>query len=189
MAMPRTHPVQGDWTLEDWRQLPDDGKRYEIIDGVLYVTSSPRAPHQEAVGRLLLILSPFLEETRAGHPWLSPAEVAFTQRRVVQPDVFVTPLVEGRRPRRWEEIRRLVLAVEVLSPSTAARDRTIKRRLYQEHADEYWIVDLDARHIERWHPGDQEPSIQRDELAWQPTGADRALTLDLPAFFWKVLDD
>jgi Uma2 family endonuclease len=78
--------------------------------------------------------------------------------------------------------------VEVLSPSTAARDQEEKRRLYQQHADEYWIVDLDARVIERWRPREERPVVLDTELMWQPDGADAPLTLDLPAYFREVLD-
>jgi len=188
MAMPRTQPLPGEWTVEDWRQLPDDGQRYEVIDGVLYVTPAPRARHQEAVRRLVTMLSRYLEGEPAGHVMLSPAEIAFTSRRVVQPDVFVAPLVGGRQPREWEEIRYLVLAIEVLSPSTASRDRTMKRRLYQQHADEYWIVDLDARLVERWRPEDTRPEVLDTVLEWRPAGAETPLTLALPSYFREVLE-
>lgn len=186
MAMPRTEPIQGEWTVEDWRQLPEDGQRYEVIDGVLVVTPAPRLLHQKA----LLVLSEHLRPVTRGSALLlwSPAEIAFTRKRVVQPDLFVAPLVDGREPRGWSAITRLLLAVEVLSPSTAARDRTLKRRLYQEHADEYWIVDLDARRVERWRPEDSRPEVLDVVLEWRPAGAGRALVLDLPEFFGEVLD-
>jgi len=186
MAMPQTHPLPGEWTLEDWRQLPDDGRRYEVIDGVLHVTPAPRLAHQRALGVLFERLLPVTRGI-ATLLW-SPAEIAFTPRRVVQPDLFVAPLVDGREPHAWPEIGCLLLTVEVLSPSTAARDRTLKRRLYQEHADEYWIVDLDARLIERWRPGDMRPEVLDAVLEWRPAGAGEPLVLDVPAFFREVLD-
>ena len=187
MAMPKTHPLPGEWTLEDWRQLPDDGQRYEVIDGVLYVTPAPPLLHQRALRKLYDALAP-LTRGVAALLW-SPAEIAFTPRRVVQPDLFVAPLVEGREPRAWPEIARLHLAVEVLSPSTASRDRSVKRRLYQEHADEYWIVDLDARLVERWRPEDTRPEILDATLDWQPAWAQTGLTLDLPQLFREILED
>jgi len=67
----------------------------------------------------------------------------------------------------------LVLAIEVLSPTTAATDRGVKRRLRQQHADEHWIVDLDARLLERRRPGDERPEILDDTLTWQPAGSTR----------------
>ena len=189
MVMPRTRPLPGEWTVAEWRELPADSNRYEVIDGVLYVTPAPRALHQEAVRQLVIVLSRYVAEVAVGHAMLSPAEIAFMPELVVQPDVFVAPRIAGRRPREWQEIRRLLLAVEVLSPSTASRDRTIKRRLYQQHADEYWIVDLDARLIERWRPEDARPEVLDASLEWRPAGADAPLMLDVRAFFREVWDE
>ena len=62
-----------------------------------------------------------------------------------------------------------LLAVEVLSPSTARADRTVKRRLYQRAGvPEYWIVDLEARLVERWRPADERPEVLTDTLTWRP---------------------
>jgi Uma2 family endonuclease len=109
----------------------------------------------------------------------------------VQPDLFVAPLTEGRRPRNWKEIRRLVLGIEVLSPSTARADRQVKRRRYQRHGvGEYWIVDLEARLVECWTPADQRPQILTERLDWRPLGeAGPELSIDLVQFFREALDD
>ena len=97
------------------------------------------------------------------------------------------PLVDSRRPRSWVEAGRLLLAVEVLSPSTARTDRQVKRRLYQrEGVPEYWIVDIDARIIERWRPADPRPEMLADSLVWQPEGANEPLEISLPEFFGMV---
>jgi Uma2 family endonuclease len=189
MAMPQTHPVQGKWTVEEMWRLPEDGSRYEVIDGVLYVTPSPSDDHQDAVGVLFRRIGEYLDRCPAGWVRMAPADVRFGSKRGVQPDVYVAPLVHGRRPHGWQEITHLLLAIEVLSPATAARDRGVKRRLYQRHSDEYWIVDLDARLIERWRAGDERPEILDGTLTWQPAGADSPLTADLPAFFREVCDE
>jgi len=190
MAMSHTMPAQGQWTVEEmWALLPDDGNRYEVIDGVLYVTPSPADRHQDALGALYARLRPFLERHPVAWVRFAPSDVIFSPGRGVQPDLYVAPLVAGRRPIRWQDRTRLLLAVEVLSPGTAARDRGVKRRLYQEHADEYWIVDLDSRIIERWRPGDERPQMLDAVLTWQPTGAGDPLTLDLPALFREVWDE
>jgi len=80
-----------------------------------------------------------------------------------------------------------VLAIEILSPATASRDRGAKRRLYS-HAGvaEYWIVDLDARLIERWRPGDVRPEILDDRLVWQ-VGDLPETTIEVPALFARAL--
>jgi Uma2 family endonuclease len=88
-----------------------------------------------------------------------------------------------------EGITTLLLAIEVLSPSTAPADRFVKRRRYQRHGiSEYWIVDLDSRLVERWRPGDERPEILHERLTWQPSESSPAFELDLAAFFAEILD-
>jgi Uma2 family endonuclease len=186
MAMPQITPAQGQWTVEDIRRLPDDGNRYEVIDGVLYVTPAPRLVHQDAVAALHRLLHAYIVGHPVGWALQAPADIVFGPQDGVQPDLFVAPLVELRRPASWKEITRLLLAVEILSPSTASRDRREKRRLYQRHAGEYWIVDLDARLIERWRPGDVRPEVLDETLEWQPAGATKPLVIELPAVFREV---
>jgi Uma2 family endonuclease len=170
-----------------WR-LPEDGNRYEVIDGILYVTPAPRPAHQVVLERLARRLFDHVERYVAGVQMRAPADIVFGPNRAVQPDLFVAPLVRGRRPETWQEITHLLLAVEVLSPGTAKRDRGVKRRLYQKHADEYWIVDLDARVFERWRPGHDRPEVLDTVLEWHPTGAGEPLVLGLPALFRETLD-
>jgi hypothetical protein len=88
------------WTVDDLEDLPDDGNRYEIIEGELFVTPAPSWTHQDAVLLLAEILRGYLERERVGHLVISPADVRFSRTRSVQPDLFVAPLVNGRRPRR-----------------------------------------------------------------------------------------
>ena len=166
MAMP-AQPTE--WTVEMVRALPDDGNRYEVIDGELYVTPAPSWTHQRAVLELAVLLRPYLREHFLGDVIISPADVLFGPRNMVEPDVFVVPLVEGAPPRAWEQVGRLLLAVEVLSPSTRHTDRGPKLDLYQRKGvPEYWIVDIDARLVERWRPRDDRPEVIANVLEWQP---------------------
>jgi Uma2 family endonuclease len=179
--------INAGWTVEQLATLPDDGKRYEIIDGELYVTPSPAYRHQYAVLELAAALQDYLKPLGAGVALAAPADVEFDRRTVVEPDVLVLPLFAGRRPHHFAEAGRLLLAVEVLSPGTAARDRGIKRELYQRQGvPEYWIVDLDARLIERWRPGDERPEIVCGRLEWLPGGVAEPFVLDVPAFFVEI---
>ena len=83
-----------------------------------------------------------------------------------------------------------LLAVEVLSPSTARSDRVVKRPLYrEERVPEYWIVDLDSRTIERSTPDEPRPELLDERLDWSPEGATEHLTIDLPAYFARALDE
>ena len=171
------------------RALPDDRKRYEVIDGELLVTPAPSLPHQRAVGGLLVRLSAYLRS----QPWavvlMSPADISFHEDMLVQPDLFVVPIGPDRRlPRHWSDVRALLLAIEVLSPSTARADRQAKRRLYQrEGVGEYWVVDPDALVVERWRPEDDRPEIVIGTLTWHPEPSTAPFELDLPAFFDHVL--
>ena len=80
-----------------------------------------------------------------------------------------------------------IIAIEVLSPSTARYDRITKRSRYQRSGvAEYWVVDMDARVIERWTPGDTRPEVLDATIEWQPAGTTEPLVIDLPAFFREV---
>ena len=185
MAMPATTR----WTAEMVRALPDDGNRYEVIDGELFVTPAPSWRHQDAVLAMATLLQPYVASHRIGRNIVSPADIAFDEVTLVQPDLFVTPLVGGRRPREWSEVKSLLLAVEVLSPRTARADRRVKLRLYQrQHVPEYWIVDVDAHLIERWRPADERPEILAEQLEWRPDPAYPPLIIDLPAYFRDVTE-
>jgi Uma2 family endonuclease len=177
------------WTVDDVHALPDDGKRYEVIDGELFVTAAPSWRHQEAALAIYALLRDYLRRERVGHALIAPADVIFSPRRAVQPDVFVVPLFHGRRPERFEDVGHLLVAIEVLSPSTARADRVAKRTLFRdEGVDEYWIVDLDSRVVERSTPDEPRPELLTEELVWEPTGAVMPLSIDLTAYFAGVID-
>jgi Uma2 family endonuclease len=178
------------WTVADRDELPDDGNRYEVIDGELFVTPAPAWRHQEAAVRLHRILSDYLAEQRVGHPFIAPADIVFSPHRGVQPDVFVVPLVGGKRPNHFDEVRRLLIAAEILSPSSARADRVVKRALFRsEGVAEYWVVDLESRTFERSTPEDPRVEVLADQLRWMPDGATVPLIIDVPAYFAGVLDD
>ncbi len=119
---------------------------------------------------------------------MAPGDIELDRFTLVQPDVFVLPLVNGRRPRTIEEIGHPLLFIEVLSPSTARYDRVVKRGRYQRAAIEYWIVDLEARLVERWVPDTDRPFIHTDTITWAPSGAP-PLDLALPPLFVDALGE
>jgi Uma2 family endonuclease len=178
------------WTADDLDSLPDDGNRYEVLDGELLVTPAPSLTHQEASLVLAHLLTDYLQRNRIGHAVVAPADVKFSPRRLVQPDVFVTPLAKGRRPRLFSDVGRLLLAVEVTSPSTARADRVKKRAAYRdEKVPEYWIIDVDAGTIERTTPADTRVEVLSEQITWLPEGATEPLVIDLTAYFRRVLDE
>lgn len=183
MAMPALE--QRYWTAADVRALPDDGNRYECIDGELLVTPAPRGGHQAALSELFRRVDAYVTPRGLGILLWSPADIELEPGSLVQPDLFVARLAPGiTKFRNWSEIVGLELALEVLSPSTARYDRMVKRKFYQRAGvTEYWIVDLDARLIERWRPQDDKPEIVFETLQWQPADAADALVLDVAGFF------
>jgi Uma2 family endonuclease len=184
MGMP--HSATG-WIAATVRALPNDGNRYEVVDGELLVTPAPVRRHQRMVAQLLRLLADYVELEGLGEALCSPADIEAGERTLVQPDLFVVPLTVGRPADDWVELRELLLAVEVLSPSTARADRHLKRRLYQrEGVPECWIVDLDARLVERWCPGEERAELLADELLWQPDAAVPPLRIDLPLLFGRI---
>jgi Uma2 family endonuclease len=177
------------WTAAEVRELPDDGKRYECIDGELLVTPAPRLIHQRMLLELQELLRAFVKESVSGEMLLSPADIELEPDTLVQPDVFVAFSRDGKRLRTWTDIGGLLLAVEVLSPSTARYDRVVKRKFFQRTGvAEYWIVDLDARVIERWTPSAERPEIVADALTWTPVAVRPGVRIDVQALFAAVLD-
>lgn len=179
-----------DWTIEMLRAIPEDGSRYEIIDGELFVTPSPALIHQRAVAQLHLRLAPYLKSGRLGEAFIAPADVEVATDTMVVPDLFVVPPIAGRLPQSWVEAGRLLLVVEVLSPTTARSDRVRKRVLYaRQRIPEYWIVDVDGRVVERWRPDDERPEVLSERLEWRPHAARDPLTIDLIEYFAEVTGD
>jgi Uma2 family endonuclease len=189
MAMPAETSRR--WTTEDVRKLMDADThgpwhRYELLDGELVVTPAPPMEHARAESWFDRVLRPYIERHNLGEMLHSPSDLELKTGTIVQPDRYVIPNPDAERVRHWRDVKRLLLLIEVLSRSTARYDRGGKRRLYQEvRVDEYWIVDLDARLIERWRPDDERPEILRDRIAWHPSGAPEPLQLAL-ADLWKA---
>jgi len=169
------------------RALPDDGNRYEVVHGELLVTPAPRLSHQTVVTRLVVALERYTEREGVGVVLAAPADISWGSRDVlVQPDVFVVSRREARTE-RWQAIRTLFLAVEVLSPSSRRADRITKRRLYQEKGvSTYWVVDADRRQVEVWGPGAEFPKIERKSVRWRPVGAERGFSLSLARLFRPI---
>jgi len=175
------------WTREEVLALPDDGNRYELVDGELLVSGTPRPLHQVAVLALRDVLNPYVRAHRLGMLMALPADLDLSSGQVVQPDLWVAAVPAGTRIRKWEEVGIPMLAVEILSPSTARFDRVTKRMRYQRSGvATYWIVDLDARVVEVWTPGAERPAIAVTTLTWQPDTSVAALEIDLPALFAAI---
>jgi Uma2 family endonuclease len=176
-------------TLDEFFALPEDKyRRHELLDGAYVVSPEASPRHQRAAFALGRLLFPSLADRRDLELFAVPGDIVLGQRTVVEPDLFVVPRPASSDV-HWRDVGRPVLLVEILSPSTAARDRGVKRKIYQQAGiPEYWILDLDSRLVERWRPEDERPEILRESLAWTPPGSEVPVEIDLANFFSEVLD-
>ena len=184
MAMPMPSPAESPrpWTVDEVVALNEASAttRFECVDGELLVTPGPTWEHQDVIGRLYVLVTEYVRAHPVGHAFFAPADVRLTADSLLQPDLFVAPLVDGRRPRAMVLGQRLLLAVEVLSPRSARGDRVVKRELHQRvGTPEYWVVDPDAHVIERWRPADERAEVVAGVLEWHPAGATEPLRLDV----------
>jgi Uma2 family endonuclease len=172
MAVMPVMPREGDWTVDDLDRLPEgDGLQYELFDGILVVSPVPVPRHAKAVTNLLLLLGRKFPQPGL-QLYTAPLDWRPGRRRSLQPDVLI---VRDENVGEKNLIGSLVLAVEVLSPSTRQKDLLLKRAVYQdEGVQSYWIVDPD------------EPSVLALELrdgVYYETGkaaGDEELVLTVP---------
>ena len=184
VSMP-AHAPTSRWSDEEFqsaRDLAPAGERWELVDGDVLVTPGPHWSHQGIVLELYAQLRTYVRPRALGTVYTSPLDVRLASGLVLQPDVFVVPA--GHLREREDVIGRLLLACEVVSPSSARFDRVVKRPHYQRHrVAEYWILDGESRTIERWQPDDERPAVIADRMEWHPEGAPDAFQLDVPALF------
>lgn len=135
-------PIDTRLTYEDYCLLPNDGKRYEIIDGELFVTPSPLTRHQRVVTNLVYYLVDFVKKHDLGVVYAAPLDVVFSPYDVVEPDLLYVSKARLDVVTEKNLQGAPDLAVEVLSESTAKIDRTTKLKLYARFGvREYWIID------------------------------------------------
>lgn len=174
-------------TADDLEDMPDDGNRYEIIRGELLVSATPSRTHQRCAFLLGMRMYDYARVLGI-EVFASPVDVRAAADTQVEPDLVAVPHeFAGRFDHRWEPMREIVLAVEILSPSSIRTDRGIKRELYlAEDVPAYWIVDTDTRCVEVCSPGAAAPRDVSDVLEWQPVAGAEPLVIDLVALFREV---
>lgn len=138
-------------TYDDYVELPNDGKRYQILEGALDVTPAPTPKHQTVSLNLTRLLDTHVREHGLGQILCSPIDVILSATTIAQPDIIF--IASGRKEiisaRAIEGPPDLV--VEILSPSTARTDRSIKSILYARFGvRHYWLVDPVARTLETY---------------------------------------
>jgi Uma2 family endonuclease len=146
--------------------MPEDGKRYEAIDGDLYVTPAPKPRHGWIAYELVRALHPLLVRPGHGRVFFAPIGVEFPDTEEgVQPDILF--IANERLDIIGEDWIRGApdLVIEILSPSTAERDRTVKLKLYQRQGvGEYWIVDPETKTVEVWAAGSTRPATYTERV-------------------------
>jgi Uma2 family endonuclease len=154
----RSH--EANWDRERWARLPDDGNRYEVIDGVLYMTTAPSSFHQWITRQIFLALFGQLDSRELGVTLWSPIGLFMPGCDPVQPDLLFIPAadLDILRDRHIHGVPGLL--VEILSPSNAAQDVEIKRRAYaRAGVPEYWIAGPAERSVRVYSA----PDIARGE--------------------------
>jgi len=171
------------YTAKEVQGFSPDGNRYEVVHGELFVSPAPRPRHEIVLARLVWALGDYLRPLgRRETLVFSPADISWNDETLVQPDLFVC--VPEEMTDDWSTYRTLLLAAEVVSPSTARADRVVKRRLYQENGvATYWIVDHSAGVVEIWTPDADRPEVATEVLRWRITPDAPELTIDLVALF------
>jgi Uma2 family endonuclease len=142
-------PRQGQWTYAHYAALPEDGQRYEIVDGVLYMALSPNRWHQDAVLLISHYLVTHVKLKGLGQVFVAPFDVELTSSVIVQPDVLVILNANVEKIKVTRVVGSPDLVVEIASPATATYDRRVKYDAYaQAGVPEYWIVDPIAHTVE-----------------------------------------
>ncbi len=173
------------WTLAELDRLPDDGNKYELVDGELFVTPAPSPAHEQLVAVLLAILVPYVQAEKLGRVH-TPRAVVRTHESEVEPDLMVRPATPTL-PATWAEMPTPLLVVEIFSRTTRRRDEQQKRAFYQHiGVPEYWMVDRWRRTI-RVVRGDVADRAAESVLEWHPVGASEALRIDVAAYFDEAL--
>jgi Uma2 family endonuclease len=176
------------WTIDQLHRLPDDGNRYELVGGELFVTPPPSVGHQLISSALQHLLVSYVREQRLGAVVTAPNQLLLgDNKEEVQPDHMVIPGAVTEMVGSWQNLPRPILVVEILSPTTMRRDLVAKRHLYvRERIPTYWIVDEETRSIRAIQPG-RDDLVATESLQWHPAGASAPVVLDVARLFIEAL--
>ena len=180
MAMAISVPL---YTVDDLQHFPEDGNRYELLDGVLLVTPQAAAVHQVVAGRIQVELANALQKPGLAHV-VGPGAVVQMPRTQLQPDILVYPARFSPRT-DWREITEHWLAIEVLSRSSRIYDREFKRDAYFALGlQQVWLVDWRDQSVEV-STAKGHSRVVRDRIRWEIAGAH--IVIDLREVFAGLL--
>ena len=168
------------YTVADLDEFPNDGNRYELLDGQLLVTPSPVNAHQIIANRLQVALSLAVVSLPGAHV-VGPGVLRVPPGLHLEPDILVYP-ARFKPGTPWDKITGHWLAVEILSPSSRVYDREFKRGAYLAlGVQEVWIVDIEAKFVDVCRDGFTE--IVHDRVRWPVPETDRVISIDLSMIF------
>jgi Uma2 family endonuclease len=181
MAMAVTVPR---YTIDDLDRFPEDGNRYELLDGVLLVTPAPRAVHQVVASRIQGMLIAALQQPGYANV-VGPGAISVPPSTQLQPDILVYPARFGPSV-DWAKVTEHWLAVEVLSRSSRMYDREFKRDAYFAlGVPQVWLVDIRDHGIEVCR-GRGAGQVFTDTIRWRVPTVDVELSIDLAEVFAGV---
>jgi Uma2 family endonuclease len=141
------HPKSLRLNVLDYEALPDDGQRYELIDGELHVSHSPTTKHQRVCLRLAVLLTNALAD--AGEVFISPYDVELDFETIVQPDLLFIPKAQANIVTDKRVVGVPALVIEILSPGTRRKDVRVKHGVYARFGvPQYWLVDPEIDRVE-----------------------------------------
>ena len=170
-----------DWDYSDYARFPDDGNRYEVIDGEVLVTPSPSPGHQKVMGRLYRAIDDYVTKHGLGEV-IPDVDLLFQSGQFLRPDLLVVP--ESSRAgikRRGIEVAPM-LVVEILSPTSSGIDLVKKPARYGDFGiPEYWVLDPEDKSAWIWRFAEKPRTAEqvRGSLEWHPAGASEPLVIDL----------
>jgi Uma2 family endonuclease len=186
MAMPSLVPK---YTIDDLERFPDDGNRYELVDGFLLVTPAPLLPHEQLCSVLATELILQLGRNAPARVYTRGA-VAVAPSNYAEPDVMVVP-VTAKVPAKWTGLREWWLVVEVSGRGSRVYDRDFKGPAYMRAGVlAYWRVDMLDRCIYVSTPGGKSEERHETDLRWQPPIANATpVVISVPALFDGITGD
>jgi Uma2 family endonuclease len=174
------------WTIGDLYSLPDDGNKYELIRGQLFVTPPPTDANETIGARLHRLLDPYVAANGLGLIYRPRAVVRMPDDTEVEPDLMVRQ-PQDEPDASWASAPLPILVVEIASDSTRRRDRTQKRHLYAGAGiEQYWIVDGEERTVRVVRPDSEDVTI-RESLRWHPVGVAEPLVSPVADIFGPLL--
>ena len=176
------------FTIDMLDALPDDGSRYELLEGMLIVTPAASLAHQIVATRLAVELSKALEPEGIARV-VAVGAIQRGEKTQLQPDILVCP-AQYPPSTDWRDISGWWLAIEVMSPSSRVYDREVKRGAYLAlGVEEYWLVDLADCSVEVWTSADETGRQESAVLHWKPSALDREIGIDLREIFSGICEE